>query len=144
MPIVETRHGAIRYEDDQVIRLLGGLVGFDEVTQFVLLETTEIEPLRWLVSVERPELSFLVVDPRLLVEEFQFGLSGEDRKRLRIDEGSDLLPLAITVLGPRPESSTANLKAPIVINSTEMLAAQIVLTESSYSVQHPLLLGSSD
>ena len=139
MPTVETQHGPIEYEDGQVFHMLGGLIGFADATKFVLLESPEVDPFRWLVSVDKPELSFAVIDPRLLVPDFHIGLAEPDRARLEITEESDVLPLAISVLSTPPEGSTANLKAPIVVNSTRMLAQQVVLTTSDYSVKHPLL-----
>ena len=139
MPTATTRHGQIEFQEDQVFRMLGGLVGFADATRFVLLESPDIAPFGWLVSVDRPELSFMVVDPRLVIEGFEIELTEEDRTRLEIDADSDVLPLAIAVVSDSPEASTANLKAPVVVNSSRMLAAQIVLTDSDYSVRHPLL-----
>ena len=139
MPLAQTEHGPVRFEEDQVLRMLGGLIGFAEATRFVLLENQEIDPFRWLVSVDNPELSFAVIDPRILVPEFHIELTEPDRVRLAINERSEILPLAISVLSARPEESTANLKAPIVVNSTHMLAAQVVMTTSDYAVKHPLL-----
>ena len=144
MPVAETLHGEIRFETDQVIKLLGGPIGFSQVTDFILLENADIEPFRWLVAVDDSQLSFAVIDPRSLVDGYKIELTQPDRERLQIDESSDVLPLVIAVLGARPEESTANLKAPIVVNSTRMVAAQIVLTSSKYDVKHPLLATASE
>lgn len=139
MPTATTRHGTIHYEKSQVVHVLGGLVGFPDATHYVLLESEEVEPFRWLVSVDQPELSFLVIDPRLLVLDFEYGLTSADRSRLGIDERSEVLPLVIAVISDEPEGSTANLRAPLIVNSTRMVAAQIVLTDGEHSVRHPLL-----
>ena len=141
MPVARTRHGDFDYEEDQVLHVAGGLLGFPDALRFLLLENADVEPLRWLVSLDRPELTLLVIDPRLLVADFQIRLGEEDCERLDLQEGDDsaLLPLAITVLAERGESSTANLKAPVIVNTRRMRAAQIVLLDAPYSVQHPLL-----
>jgi flagellar assembly factor FliW len=146
MPQAETRHGTIHYEEDQVFEMLGGLLGFPDAKRFVLLESADIEPLRWLVSVDRKDLSVLVIDPRLLVPGYRVELSREEQSKLEITDGEveregdgNILPLAITLLSDKPQQSTANLKAPIVLNTARMVAAQIVQTESRHSVQHPLL-----
>lgn len=144
MPTAVTQHGPIDYVDEQVFRVEGGLVGFPEARRFILLESPDIEPLRWLVCVDQPEPSLLVVDPRLLVSDYRVTLEEGDRKLLQVDEGSEVLPLAIAVVGENPEASTCNLMAPIVINSTRMVAVQLVLADSEYAVQHPLLAPSTD
>ena len=143
MPEAQSRLGRLTYEESQVFRMVGGLIGVPDAERFILLESPEVEPLKWLVSVEGPELSLPVIDPRLLISDYQPRLEDEHVDRLELTSESDLLPLAITVLTPEPEDSTANLRAPIVINTAKMLAAQIVPAESAYSISHPLLPPSS-
>jgi len=143
MAIAETPHGPIEYQSSQVFCMDGGLVGFCDATRFVLIENSEVEPLRWLVSVDRPELAFLVVDPRLLIPDFRVHLRDEERMRLELTDDDDVLLLAITVVGETSEEATANLKAPIVVNPRKMTAAQVVLIDSEYSVHQPLLAASA-
>ncbi len=138
MPTVASRFGPLQYDESQVLELVGGLVGLPEVSRFVLVESA--------VTVDGAGLSLLVVDPRLLVRDFRVELSREDCLRLEAspDDGASILPLALTVLAQPPERSTANLRAPILINTDRMRAIQVVPPESPYSVAHPLLAGEWD
>jgi flagellar assembly factor FliW len=126
--------------------MVGGLIGFPDATRFLLLESAEVAPLRCLVSLTEPELELTVIDPRHLIAEYRIRLTPKELSRLELEPGDEegLLPLAIAVLGSEPEDSTANLKAPVIVNTRRMIAAQVVLVEDDYSICHPLLPRSPD
>ncbi len=141
---IDTPRGPIEYDEHQVLRVDDGLVGFAQARRFVLVESDDLAPLRWLVAVDSPDLSFLVVDARQIVPTYELRLSAVERAKLGVEDASELLPLAITVVAESPEDATANLKAPILVNSREMTAAQVILTECDYSVRQSLLTSGVD
>ena len=53
-----TRFGAIEVQEDQVITLVEGLLGFSEARRFTLLDDEIGEPFQWLQSLESPPLAF--------------------------------------------------------------------------------------
>ncbi len=142
MPIANTNFGNLSYEEHQVLQVKGGLIGVPSARSFVLLEAPEIEPLKWLVTTEGPEFVLLVIDPRLLVADYFIRLDEGERQRLEVTAETAILPLAIAKVSENPHNSTANLKAPILVNTDRMLAIQVVPVECEYSVAYPLLSGS--
>ena len=138
---INTPLGQLEYQDNQLLHLSGGVIGLPEADRFLLVENAEIEPLRWMVSTSVANLSLPVIDPRILMPGYELSLTPEQALRLEVDkeEISGLLPLAITVLAEPADASTANLKAPIVVNTRRMVAAQVVLVDADYPVDFPLL-----
>lgn len=134
--------GELAYDDEQIVHLRGGVIGLAEAEHFLLVENADIEPLRWLVSTSVSGLSLPVIDPRILIADYRLTLTDEQTRRLELGDDKNrtgLLPLAITVLAEPAYASTANLKAPIVVNTKRMTGAQIVLVDSAYRIDHPLL-----
>jgi flagellar assembly factor FliW len=100
-------------------------VGLGSLRSFVLLEDERVEPCRWLQSVDEPDLSFLVVHPRLVEPPYEPDVPAGD------------LWVIISLRQP-PELSTANLLAPVVIDPSARTGQQCVLHESGYSLRHPV------
>ena len=48
------------------------------------------------------------------------------------------LAFAIVITGRGPRESSANLQAPLLMNYEAMTARQVILTDSGFSVRHPL------
>ncbi len=133
------KFGTIRYRPEDVIRVEGGIPGFHELQSFVLVENPEYEPIRFLQSVDNGLISFPLIDPRLVREDYQVVLSPEQQEALGLERAEDGLSYSILTLADRPEAVTANLFAPLVINTANMRAAQVILVQSRYSVAEPVL-----
>jgi len=65
MKIHTTRSGDIETPDKDIISLPEGILGFDDSSEYVLLEhDSEGTPFKWLQSTSDPNLAFIVMDPR--------------------------------------------------------------------------------
>jgi flagellar assembly factor FliW len=124
---------------DAVIHFEEGLIGFSEFKDFVLMENDSLAPFRLLQSLESPQVGFLVLEPTALVNNYYDLVPAREWESLGI--GGTIKPLAfvIIVVGANPESSTGNLQAPLLINYDNMVGKQIILTDSGFSVRHPLI-----
>jgi flagellar assembly factor FliW len=120
-----------------VIHIAGGVPGFESCTQFLLLGSAELRPFNCLQGLEGPRPSFLVIDPVLVESTFSMNLSASDYHQLEAGEGEPLLWLAIAQVGPG-DNSTANLRAPIIINPRRMVGIQALPHETVYRPDHPL------
>src|SRR5208283_2349159 len=98
-----------------VIRFPDGLLGFEEVKNFVLLTRPEEEPFLWLQMLGDPKRAFLVVPPHFILADYQPDLSELDTEFLGLAGPSDAFVLNIVTLRG-PGRATANLRGPIVIN----------------------------
>jgi len=127
------------YRDEDVITFAEGLVGFPACKRFVVMENEALSPFRILQSVDQRHVGFLVIDPRIIVKNYNRSIPEDSWKAVGVPEASERLALAISIVGTVPEESTANLQAPLLINYREMKGRQLILTGSRYSVTQPLL-----
>ncbi len=131
--------GILEYDEKAVIHIQEGMLGFAKLKDYVLIESPDTDPFKILQSLEDPYVAFPMVDPHLLDSSYQCEITPEDMESLGLEELSDVLPLAVTVIPEDPTQSTVNLKAPLLINQHKMIGKQIVLTESCYGTMQPLM-----
>ena len=58
------------YRDEDVITFDEGLVGFPACKRFVVMENEALSPFRILQSVDQRHVGFLVIDPRVIVKNY--------------------------------------------------------------------------
>jgi len=122
------------------LRLPGGLLGFEQMKDYLLIANPEEEPFHWLQVKDDASLAFIVIDPFLVAPEYRPDIPQAEVVSIGLKEAGDALLLNIvTVHGQN--RATVNLKGPIVINRHTRVAKQVVITNAvEYSVQHPLPL----
>lgn len=141
MKLLTTRFGTVEVPDKDVLFFSLGVLGFSEVRRYVMLDHGRNTPLKWLQAVDKPELAFPMVPATDLVEDYHITVSPDDLAALAMESTDELLAFAIlTIPNGAPELTTANLKAPIVMNPTTHLARQ-VLVEQDYPIRYPLAAG---
>ena len=131
-----TQLGHFSVDAGQVITFPLGLPGFEQCRKFVVVDSEEWAPLRHLHAVEAP-VSFLVVDPRIVMPGYRCVLSQTDLVRLGAAESDVLLWLAIVTVD-ESGNAWANLRAPIVVNPGRMLGYQVMPHNSLYPLRHTL------
>lgn len=139
MQISTTRFGLLEVADDRIIHFPLGLLGFETLQRFVLLDSDEVDPLRWLQAVDEPGLAFLVVEPRLFFSDYKVRLTSDDRKVLELGADDEPAMLCLVVIPDDPSEMTANLMGPLMMNPDKRLGKQVVLHDSSYATRHRLL-----
>ncbi len=139
MKIQTTRFGSIDIQEDQIISMPSGPVGFSERRRYILLEHKKDSPFLWLQSVEEESLAFVVIDPLLFKPDYRVQIGSEDSQGLEMNNGGSGIQVLVivNVAGERGEI-TANLLAPIVINPGKKLGKQVVLYQSPYPTRYPL------
>jgi flagellar assembly factor FliW len=136
MQIRNRQLGVIEIDDDKILLLPEGLLAFEELKRFAIVETPELAPFQWLVSVDEPEVTFAVVNPVFARPDFEAGLSEEDERALEAQPGDPLASLVI--VNVTTSGVTANLRGPIVVNGRNRLARQLVLHRPDYRIDYPL------
>jgi flagellar assembly factor FliW len=109
-----------------------GLPAFETETRFRLVRSASRDPLLFLESEANPELSFLLLPVALIDPFYQLAMSAEDRETIGAQEGSPLLCLAV-ITAAEDSPPTANLLAPVVINTASGRAVQAVRSDALYS-----------
>ncbi len=144
MPTLKTTHfGVLDYEDQSVIEFATGLPAFEDERRFVLLQRPATEPVVFLQSLQRPDLTFITLPIHLVDPEYRLNVSPEELETLALPHeyqpGTCPETACLTVLTmPEHTPATANLLAPIVINLTTRQARQMIQVDSGYSHQHTL------
>lgn len=139
MQLTTTRFGAIEVDESTIIHFPLGLLGFERSHRFVLIDSDEAEPMRWLQSADDGGLAFLIVEPELFFADYQPPLSRDDREFLQLAPGEEHLLACLVVVPENPSLMTINLMGPLVLNAEKRLGKQIVLHDSSYSTRQRLI-----
>lgn len=138
---VETnRLEAVTVANENIVHLPLGLLGFESIKRYALLQNANENPFRWLQVIDQPDLAFLVLPALEVFPEYEPDVPAEDVKFLGLKSPDDALVFNIVTLAAKG-SATANLKGPIVINRFTLKGKQVVLANAArYSIQHPLPL----
>jgi flagellar assembly factor FliW len=114
-----------------------GLVGCQDWKRFILTSDTDKEqPCAVLQSLDDPNVSLMVTDPRYLEPSFSAPLSAEDYAELGLT--SEQQPQLYCTLSTGDGWLTANLLGPLVLNPVTRRAKQVVLLDSRYTTRYPV------
>lgn len=138
---LNTRHfGEIEVNEDRIIDFPNGLVAFDDLKKYLLIENEDKRiPFCWLQSLENPDLAFVLINPFLFKKDYSFEFSDENMAELAIRGPEDVAVFSITVIPQDIKKMTANLLAPIIINPRSRKGKQIILQDKHYSTKHFIL-----
>ena len=137
MEIVTSRFGTLNVDDERVITFSKGLLGFPDHTRYALIQTGEENYFFWLQSVDEPNLAFVVTDPSIFFKDYEVPIKDETQAELSL---RDLTFAQVFVICNKvDEWLTGNLLGPIVVNATNRLAHQVVLTDKKWTTRQPLM-----
>ena len=126
--------GQIEIEDDKIITLEKGMIGFPDLNHFALIYDEEKEKkynsIMWLQSMDDPDIAFPVMMPHIVKEDYNPNVSEE-----MIAPLGKLTPentyILVTVTVPKNiEDFSVNLKAPVVINMDNRKGVQMIVAVS--------------
>ena len=140
MNINTTRFGEIEVSDDILFEFVCPILGYEDETQFALIEHNQSSNFKWLQSTKTPNLAFVVTIAGFFDIDYSFELPEITQEELGIQTAEDIIAFNLVVIPhDNPRNSTINLLAPIIVNITNKKAGQIVLSGTNFSVSHPLL-----
>lgn len=131
--------GTISYLEKEIIHFPEGLFGFEEFTDFLPISFQESnDAMISLQSIKDEQLAFILMNPFYLLETYNPILPPADLKMLDFSVTEELSYYVICVVKEAANESTVNLKCPIIVNSTNRLARQVILDSSNYTFRHKL------
>jgi flagellar assembly factor FliW len=136
--IQTTRFGQVQFEEQDQIQFPEGILGFDQLKNFVLLDDPTDDIFAWLQSCQEPAIAFPVLEPELFTENYKVNLTRTDLEALQLANMEHTRAFCIVTIPDDPTKMTANMKAPIVINVPMKLARQCVLQENSLAIREPI------
>jgi len=140
MKVATTRFGLLEIDDSSIVRMPKGPIGFEEYTDYCLIQHRPDTSFRWLQSIDEPSLAFVVADPSQFFVDYDIEIPDAETEMLHLQKADDALVLTIITIEDGGKDITANLAAPIVVNSKELIGMQVVLQDNRYSVKHPLVV----
>lgn len=135
MELLTSRFGKIEIAPEEIIAFPDGLLGFDSYKKFVILNTQEGSPFRWLQSVDDGNLAFIIIEPMNFMFSYDLEISDEDAARLKIQKPEDAALYAIVTIPDNAQDMTANLQGPLVINAKNRKGRQIISTNADHLVK---------
>src|ERR1700722_16257307 len=138
MTIHTSRFGVVAITADDIINFPEGLLGFNELHRFVLLDDPADEIFAWLQSCEEPGIAFPLLEPELFAGQYKVQLTKHDMEILGLKSNEGIRTFAIITIPNDPTMMTANLKAPVVINVASRVARQCVLQDNSLAIREAI------
>ncbi|MFN8791417.1 MAG: flagellar assembly protein FliW [Bdellovibrionales bacterium] len=138
MFIQTSRFGQVQLTNDDVLTFPEGLLGFQDLKTFVLLDDPNDDIFAWLQSCESPAIAFPVLEPELFAENYKVNLNRTDTESLGLSSNGRARKFCIVTIPDDPTQMTANMKAPIVINVENKKARQCVLQDNNLAIREPI------
>lgn len=140
MEVATTRFGTLAVAEDEIWTFPQGLVGFEHLKRYVLLDSRKGASLQWLQALEDPSVAFLVCDPRVFLPSVEIRLPEaslplETHKTRRSE---DLLILALLYVDRAEGNLKVNVQAPLVLDPASRKGVQAVTDAAVPTVALPL------
>ena len=115
-----------------------GIPGFEDYKYFNVNIIKDNEKFYSIVSKEDDNIGFISISPFDIKKDYEIDLDDEFVKELDIKSEKDVLVLCLITLGKTLKDSTANLKAPIIINIKNNRGKQLILQDDKYKIKESL------
>ena len=138
MVIQTSRFGTVQITKEDLIQFPEGLLGFNDLHNFVLLDDPNDEIFAWLQSCEEPSIAFPVLEPELFTDNYAVKFNKHDLASLNATSDASIRSFSIITIPEDPTQMTANMKAPVVINIQKRIGRQCVLQDSHLNIREPI------
>ncbi len=131
---IKTRDfGETEINENTILTFPEGIIGFEKVKKYALISPLGegVFPM-WLQAVDSVEPCFVVYDPMEICPDYKFEISDEEQELLKITDTDSYRCLAVAIVPEDYRKTTINLRCPIIINTKENIAAQVILTEYDF------------
>lgn len=140
---IETKYlGELEIENEYIINFPNGILGFENSNRFVLIDFPGNSLFKFLQDVDNANVSFILINPWDFFEDYEIDIPDKELDTIDLNPQIEntLEVYSIVTLGKNLEESTANLLAPVIINIKSKIGKQYVLTYTSYSTKHKLMV----
>jgi flagellar assembly factor FliW len=133
-----TRFGELELNPSDIITFHEGLLGFDQLKKYFVVDPGDSTLILWLQSTEDEKVAFPIIEPKIFKPDYVAKLLPADLNGLELESLSNAKLYSILTIPSNVVEMNANLKAPIVINSAKKVGKQIVLADSKLTVKHEM------
>jgi flagellar assembly factor FliW len=136
--IIQTKYfGKMVINKNKIINFPDGLPAFRNQNKFVIIDLPDNHSFYCLQSVQEAETAFLMIRPWDFFPDYDFVIPDQDLEELGITSHKQVLIYNIVTIPEDFRKMTANLMAPIVINSENLKGRQVILQKGNYQIRHP-------
>ena len=130
---INSRIGPLSVSIDKTIRFPRGLIGFESLREFALVEFKPGSAFHFLQSMELPGMGMMLADPFSFLPGYEVRLAAVEERILKVRSIRDLIILvSVTVPKGDPEGCTLNLTGPICVNVQARLGLQSPQTDLAF------------
>ncbi len=137
MIIQTSRFGGVEVDEQRLLEFPKGLLGFPNERDFALIQTGENSGFYWMQAVERPDLAFVVCDPRLFIADYALTIRPDDLASIGATDMDDVQ--LFVIVNKVEETLTGNLQGPLVVSVSTRKGKQLVLADKRFNTRHPLM-----
>lgn len=138
---IETRlFGKIEIDISKVINFESGIIGYNNLKQFMIVHDSDNEDSKilWLQSLDEGEMALPVIDPLIVKPDYNPVVEDEIFKSIGEIVENEVFVLTTLTVPSDITKITVNLKAPIIINPATMRGCQIIVDNEKYLVKYPI------
>ena len=137
--VIETiRFGEIEVNEKETVTFKDGLPGLEDLNKFIMINDGNSEPLKWMQSVEDGNIVLPVINPFTVLSDYELEVNDHEIEILQLWEMKDLYVLCVVLIPDKIEEMTANLAAPILINTATGNAKQVLIDRKDHAIKHPI------
>jgi len=136
--IVSGKLGEIEFAETDIITLSAPVLGFPDLSDFILISNDKSYPFLWFQSVQDVNICFILVEPDIFFPDYKPTLNKRELKILGAEGEKDIKLFGIVVVPDQPKNATVNLRAPLALNMEKKLAKQIILEDDKWQIKSPL------
>lgn len=126
MKCFNRQFGEIDYTEEHIFEFPEGIIGFDQLHKFVIISDADVEPFRWLVSIEDEDIGLPILDPKFIEPLYETVNRFEEGKTVAV----------VASLKNPIEHSTINLRSPLLFDAVKRTGKQMILENERFLIEH--------
>ncbi len=139
MIVNSLRLGPLEIPQEKMIRTEKPILGFEHLTRYCLVDVEELRPFMWFQSVDDPAVAFLVVNPRVFFPNYKIEVNSNEIAELEVSRVESVETYVIVTVPEDANQISANLQGPVIINTENNRAKQLILVNSEYCIAHRIM-----
>lgn len=141
--LAQTRFfGEVNIDDEKILTFENGIMGFEDMKHWTIMYDIEKGTegaISWLQSLDFPGLALPIISPYAITKEYAPVVEDELLAPLGEFKDEDLLIfLILTIPKENPKETTANFKAPVLINPVNKKGLQLIINNEDYLIKQKL------
>ncbi|MDR1733180.1 MAG: flagellar assembly protein FliW [Synergistaceae bacterium] len=133
-----SRFGEISYSEEDVLFFPRGIPAFEKNLSWILAGE-EDNAIKWLQSVDDGDLALPVTTPDAVMADYNAKIPEDDLDLVGSRNVGDLvLLIVVSIPESAPWDTTANLRAPILVNLKSRRAVQVIALNEEYPIRCPV------